>query len=100
MNRLDLNDSKFVDHEIKTLLAEFDGLVDHSHGVLPADVKPGLLQLKRQRLLIETFEQARPSGWDERAGVLHEDTGLPGFVAGVKALLGASDADRGGASSA
>jgi hypothetical protein len=47
-----------------------------------------------------TFEQARPSGWDERAGVLHEDTGLPGFVAGVKALLGASDADRGGASSA
>lgn len=34
-----------------------------------------------------TFENARPDGWDELASAAQEDTGLPGFVAGLKALL-------------
>ena len=35
------------------------------------------------------FERARPDGWDELATAAQEDTGLSGFVAGLKALLGA-----------
>lgn len=35
-----------------------------------------------------TFEQSRLDGWHELATAAHEDTGLPGFVASLKALLG------------
>ena len=34
-----------------------------------------------------TLEAARPNGWDELRGADQEDAGLPGFVAGLKALL-------------
>jgi len=40
-----------------------------------------------------TFEKGRPDGWEELATAAHEDTGLPGFVAGLKALLGTPQDD-------
>ena len=40
-----------------------------------------------------SFEAARPNGWEEVRSAEQEDAGLPGFVAGVKAVL--SDAQEG-----
>ena len=37
------------------------------------------------------LEVARPSGWDEIAVAEQQDDGLPGFVDGLKALLGKSN---------
>lgn len=36
-----------------------------------------------------TLEQAHPSGWEELLAATQDNSGLPGFVTGLKALLGA-----------
>jgi hypothetical protein len=37
------------------------------------------------------FEASRPHGWEEVGSAEQADEGLPGFVDGVKALLGSDD---------